>query len=656
MNTGTLEFMIRLKDLMTGGLTKVSRVANDTFQNLQKRVENANGAARTLSMSYDELQKKIKTTEQVVGSSRIPSQIKEARRELEALRRMESSHIGRVNSGSSVGGGPMVGALLRRLAPAAALSSAMMFANASVSAAMDYEATKKSFEVLTGSRDKGNALAENLNRLQQQTILGSGVFGNAKTMLGFGVDQDEVLPVIKMLGDISMGDAQKMDALTLAFSQVSAAGRLMGQDLLQFVNAGFNPLSEISEMTSKSVGTLRKEMEEGAISAEMITNAIKHATATGGNFGDMMEQIADTGFGKLQIMQGQWENFKIQFGTALTPLATVLMDAGSHLLKFISISETLPGKLATEQGAINDLVTSITSLNEGNATRHSLINSLVKSYPSLFGGIDSEGVKNEELLRRLKLVNKEYGERIRLAQSAYNADVANDQLNEIMGRAERVRKQIAYYKNNPDKEGTWTGNFKYLNLRDALSGAQITNASGLEAYYNRTLIPALRNAENAKISADRDKVVEQNLATVSKVRAMTGNAEAMKLISAYDAWVSSVTGGQAWPGLTNNYSRKSGGFDFSSFSKFVTPGKIANEGAGLMGGVGFSSIGGSKSSSDEIGRSIASGGPRVININGVKFADKIELHADSLNQGMNDLQAELEKMFLRLLNSGAYLQ
>ena len=53
---------------------------------------------------------------------------------------------------------------------------------------------------------------------------------------------------------------------------------------------------------------------------------------------------------------------------------------------------------------------------------------------------------------------------------------------------------------------------------------------------------------------------------------------------------------------------------------------------------------------------IASGGPRVININGVKFAEKIELSVISAKEGINQLEAQLHEMFLRILNSGAVVQ
>src|SRR5690606_25401177 len=97
----------------------------------------------------------------------------------------------------------------------------------------------------------------------------------------------------KAIGDIAMGDANKMNSLTLAYSQMTSTGKLMGQDLLQMINAGFNPLNEISKKTGKSIGDLKKEMEQGKISANMVEKAFIGATSEGGQFYMMAEKMGN---------------------------------------------------------------------------------------------------------------------------------------------------------------------------------------------------------------------------------------------------------------------------------------------------------------------------------------------------------------------------
>ena len=85
---------------------------------------------------------------------------------------------------------------------------------------------------------------------------------------------------------------------------MTASGRLMGQDLLQMINAGFNPLSEISRKTGKSIGVLKEEMEKGKISAEMVTQAFYSATQAGGQFHGMTEKMGQTAAGKWSTLLG----------------------------------------------------------------------------------------------------------------------------------------------------------------------------------------------------------------------------------------------------------------------------------------------------------------------------------------------------------------
>lgn len=152
----------------------------------------------------------------------------------------------------------------------------------------------KSFEVLLGSKDKADLYVKEIKDYALVSLLSvSDVSKAAQTLLGFNVEAEKTIPIIKSIGDISMGDSQKFGSLTLAFSQMSAAGRLMGQDLNQMINAGFNPLQVISEKTGKSIAQLKKEMESGAISSQMVADAFSSATAEGGKFHGMIEKSAD---------------------------------------------------------------------------------------------------------------------------------------------------------------------------------------------------------------------------------------------------------------------------------------------------------------------------------------------------------------------------
>lgn len=152
---------------------------------------------------------------------------------------------------------------------------------------------ESSFEVLLGGKGVSGFMSELKQFAVDSPLSMNGVANAAQTLLGFGIAAEKVMPTIKQIGDISMGNEDRFKSLSLAFAQMSATGKLMGQDLLQMINAGFNPLMTISEKTGKSIGDLKKEMENGSISSQMVADAFASATAEGGKFYGMTQKQAE---------------------------------------------------------------------------------------------------------------------------------------------------------------------------------------------------------------------------------------------------------------------------------------------------------------------------------------------------------------------------
>lgn len=189
------------------------------------------------------------------------------------------------------------------------------------------EQTRMNFEVLLGSKHQGDAMVQAINSLANAIpYMNQQLLESAKTMLSLGVVQDKVLPYMRMLGDVAMGDATRFESLTLAFSQTMRAGRLMGQDLLQMINAGFNPLGIISEKTGKSIGALKKEMEAGKLSSEMVADAFRSATSEGGKFYQMSERMSQTAAGKWSIAMGKLQGSTAQAMERMMPAVGGMVD------------------------------------------------------------------------------------------------------------------------------------------------------------------------------------------------------------------------------------------------------------------------------------------------------------------------------------------
>lgn len=202
-----------------------------------------------------------------------------------------------------------------------------------ISLGMEMETTRAKFEVLLGSADRANKMVAEIAKFANETPYGSEELQkSAEMMLSFGIAGEKIMPTLKMLGDIAMGDKQKLQSLTLAFSQATSAGKLMGQDRLQMINAGFNPLAEISKMTGKSMDVLQDEMSKGMISAQMLEDALRSATSEGGQFAGMMDKIGEKSQGKLAVLLGDLRGKLTKMSESMLPAVNSVLDVGIRIV------------------------------------------------------------------------------------------------------------------------------------------------------------------------------------------------------------------------------------------------------------------------------------------------------------------------------------
>lgn len=247
--------------------------------------------------------------------------------EVKALRQLdrESSAISRRGG---VGGGSVFGGDIKNtLAQYAGAAAAFQGLKASLSLAATAESNKISLEVLSGSVEKASVLYEGFIDLHRSSPLSRQDFSRAaQTLIGYGFAADSTLPALKQLSEISVGNADRFQSLSLAFGQVTAQGRLMGQEVLQMVNAGFNPLQEISRKTGRSMTELKKAMEAGEITTAMVEDALASATSEGGRFYEMNERLKNSAAGQFAKMKSDVESLATEIGTNLLPAAKSFMD------------------------------------------------------------------------------------------------------------------------------------------------------------------------------------------------------------------------------------------------------------------------------------------------------------------------------------------
>ena len=248
--------------------------------------------------------------------------------EMEALTKsktkisLDTSKISETNGGigSLIGKFSSAKAAVGGFMGAFAVSALVDFGREAIDAQSKVEQLEISFRTLLGSQEKASALIAEIKSYGTVTPYDTeGLAQAARLMLSYGMSSSKIMPTLQMLGDIAMGDKDKLQSLTLAFSQMSASGRVCKEDLNQMVDAGFNPLQIISEKTGKSIGELTDEVSKGAISVQDIEQAFIDATSEGGKFHNMVNNMSDSIAGKTAQMTDNWENFKASIGGLLKP-------------------------------------------------------------------------------------------------------------------------------------------------------------------------------------------------------------------------------------------------------------------------------------------------------------------------------------------------
>lgn len=302
-------------------------VTNSKIFNLNRNLNEAKRNFLSAAYSYKKLGDEGRKTDAGRKLLDIKEKAAATIRELQATKN-ELQELTRVSNQTSMGGGKnglmdgLMGAAssARMFWGALVASGLYQFGEAAVEARSRIEQLEVSFSTLLGSQAQANALLQEIREYGEVTPYDTeGLSQAARLMLSYGMATNKVMPTLRMLGDISMGDKEKLQSLTLAFSQMSASGRVCKEDLNQMVNAGFNPLQIISEETGESIGELNDKVSAGKISVNQIEQAFIDATSEGGKFHGMVDNMSNTLSGKIAQMSDSWDNLKASIGGLSSP-------------------------------------------------------------------------------------------------------------------------------------------------------------------------------------------------------------------------------------------------------------------------------------------------------------------------------------------------
>lgn len=171
----------------------------------------------------------------------------------------------------------------------------------------DYTAN---MQTLLGGVDKAEAKIKELSDMAAKTPFELPTLADAtQTLLSFGVKAEDSTGILKSLGDISLGNASKLETLTRAYGKMSSTGKITQENIQMMIDAGFNPLNLIAERNHMTMEKLNEAISDGKVPFDELTWAIQKATSEGGQYFNGMETASKTLTGRLSTLNQNWRAF-----------------------------------------------------------------------------------------------------------------------------------------------------------------------------------------------------------------------------------------------------------------------------------------------------------------------------------------------------------
>lgn len=199
---------------------------------------------------------------------------------------------------------------------------------AAIKASGQFEQWNISFTTMLGSQSKATKLMNEIKSFAAKTPFElPGLVESSKQLLAFGFAAEEIIPNMKVLGDIAAGVGVPVGQLANVFGQVKLAGRLMGQDLLQFTNAGVPLIAALAKNLGVTEAEIKKMVEAGKIGFPEVQKALTGMTTEGGKFFNLMDSQSKSFNGIMSNISDNMGQFITGIGDALMfvakPLAVV---------------------------------------------------------------------------------------------------------------------------------------------------------------------------------------------------------------------------------------------------------------------------------------------------------------------------------------------
>ena len=406
-----------------------------------------------------------------------------------------------------------------------------------VKSGVDYNATMESyltnFKVMLGSEEAAATKLSEIRKMAASTPFSlDDLTSGTQTLLQFGIAADDTTGVLQRLGDISLGNAEKLQTLTRAYGKMSSAQKVTLENVNMMIDAGFNPLNQICDATGESMSDLYKRISDGKVSFSELEAAVEAATSQGGQFYNGMLEASQTFSGRMSTLK---DNVSALTGELTSGLFAALGDLVvklnevvvsfldsdekmAQLKETIGIATAVVAAAGTAFLTYKGYVAAATIATKAHELAQAALNAVMAANPialvvtalaALAAGLVT-AYKTSETFRNA--VNSAFASVKKIAQNAIGTVV--DWINELVAKIRGAAAALA-------------------NLKNGVGAAQEAYNAAYNGYmdnYNRDKLDKAAQ-ERGKLHAERVKQAQEE-AAAAKASAETISQSAGKAASA----------------------------------------------------------------------------------------------------------------------------
>lgn len=231
-----------------------------------------------------------------------------------------------------------------------------------VKSGVDYNATMQSyltnFKVMLGSEEQAAAKLAEIRKMAASTPFSlDDLTSGTQTLLQFGIAVDDTTGVLQQLGDISLGNADKLQTLVRAYGKMSSAQKVTLENVNMMIDAGFNPLNQICTATGESMADLYKRISDGKVSFAELESAVASATSQGGQFYNGMLEASQTFSGRMSTLKDNVSALTGELtGGLFEALGELVVKVNEATVSFLDDEEKM-SQLKDTLGALASVVT-----------------------------------------------------------------------------------------------------------------------------------------------------------------------------------------------------------------------------------------------------------------------------------------------------------